>query len=317
MWRPTGRDKRCRTALLARVTDWPGRLPLSLREMLIVKNVAQAVAALAILGLIVWLLVLSGAIEPIFWVTAVTTILFFVACYAFPGPMTRLVSMPTAFRIDKNLGIESLEMQSVTYASYHTNWFSNTTHAGFIVDGLAWYVLLWHFTGPIGVALLLIWQIYQARSYRERVFTVGLVITWGAIAAGAYLAIQTLGADEAVLAAMHGLVAMGLWRFVGHVAEPVPPDVAGNAKFARMQDVDLSPKILVTMVLGYIAEFAAGLPFRLLNFWVYSVLVKVFKFDPEITIDLTAIETQRDQIHEHGWSGAASTAHLASPTDRE
>ncbi len=281
------------------------------------KNVLQAVAALAILVVLVWLLVLSGAIEPIFWSTAIATVLFFIACYAFPGPMTRLVSMPTAFRIDKNLGIESLEMQSVTYASYHTNWFSNTTHAGFIVDGLAWYVLLWHYTGPIGVALLLVWQVYQARSYRERVFTVGLVITWGAIAAGAYLAIETYGADEAVLAAMYGLVAMGLWRFVGHVAEPVPPDVAGNTKFARMQDVDLSPKILVTMVLGYIAEFAAGLPFRLLNFWVYSVLVKVFRFEPEITIDLTAIEAQRDQIHEQGWSGAPSTAHLASPTEQE
>ncbi len=285
--------------------------------MRIVKNLAQAISALVILGLIVWLLVLSGSIEPIFWATAVAAVLFFIACYILPGPMTSLVSMPTAFRIDKNLGIESLEMQSVTYASYHTNWFSNTTHAGFIVDGLAWYVLLWHFTGPVGVLLLLAWQVYQARSYRERVFTVGLVITWGAIALGAYFAIQSLGSAEAVLLSMYGLVAMGLWRFVGHVAEPVPPDVAGNTKFARMQDVDLSPKILVTMVLGYIAEFAAGLPFRLLNFWVYSVLVKVFKFDPEITIDLTAIETQRDQIHKQGWSGAPSTAHLATPVDPE
>jgi hypothetical protein len=290
---------------------------LSLLGMNTAKNLLQATAALAALVLIGWLLVLSGAVVPIFWVTAAATILFFVACYAFPAAMTRLVSMPTAFRIDKNLGIESLEMQSVTYASYHTNWFSNTTHAGFVVDGIAWYVLLWHFTGPIGVAVLLAWQIYQARSYRERVFTIGLVLTWGMIAAIAYGVIQWLGSADALLLAMYSLVAMGLWRFIGHVAEPVPPDVAGNTKFARMQDVDLSPKILITMVLGYIAEFAAGLPFRLLNFWVYSVLVKVFKFQPEITIDLTSIEAQRDQIHEKGWSGASSTAHLASPSDSE
>ncbi len=285
--------------------------------MRVVKNLSQATAAVVILGLILWLLVLSGVIEPIFWITTAATVLFFVACYALPGPMTRLVSMPTAFRIDKNLGIESLEMQSVTYASYHTNWFSNTTHAGFIVDGLAWYVLLWHYTGVIGVALLLVWQVYQARSYRERVFTIGLVVTWGTIGAGAFITIQALGPEDAVLFSMYALVSMGLWRFVGHVAEPVPPDVAGNTKFARMQDVDLSPKILVTMVLGYVAEFAAGLPFRLLNFWVYSVLVKVFRFEPEITIDLTAIETQRDQIHEQGWSGAPSTAHLAAQIDPE
>jgi hypothetical protein len=279
------------------------------------KNLIQAVAAVATLVVIGWLLYSSGAIEQIFWATAVATVLFFVACYTLPGPMTGLVSMPTAFRIDKNLGIESLEMQSVTYASYHTNWFSNTTHAGFLVDGVAWYVLLWHFVGLPGVALLLVWQIYQARSYRERVFTIGLIITWGAVAAGAFGLLEWLGAGEAVLLAMYALVAMGLWRFIGHVAEPVPPDVAGNQRFARMKDVDLSPKILVTMVLGYVAEFAAGLPFRLLNFWVYSVLVKIFRFHPEVTVDLIEIEAQRDQIHEVGWSGARSTAHLAPPTD--
>ncbi len=279
------------------------------------RNLAEAAAALLTLAAIVWLLAISGAIVPIFWVTVAATVVFFFACYLFPGPMTRLVSMPTAFRIDKNLGIESLEMQSVTYASYHTNWFSNTTHAGFIVDGVAWYVLAWHFGGPIAVAVLLGWQIFQARSYRERVFTVGLVFTWGVIAAVAWVLTQTLGSPEAVELAMYSLVAMGLWRFVGHVAEPIPPDVAGNKKFASMKDVDLSPKIVVTAVLGYIAEFAAGLPFRLLNFWVYSVLVKVFKFQPEITVDLTSIESQRDQIHRDGWSGASSTAYLADPSD--
>ena len=283
--------------------------------MTTVKNLAEALAALATLALIVWLLALTGAITSVFWTTLVATVVFFFACYLVPGPMTRLVSMPTAFRIDKNLGIESLEMQSVTYASYHTNWFSNTTHAGFVVDGLAWYVLVWHFGGPVAVAVLLAWQVYQARSYRERLFTVGLVATWALVAAGAWAAIQWLGDSRAVEVAMYSLVAMGLWRFVGHVAEPIPPDVAGNKKFALMKDVDLSPKILVTAVLGYVAEFAAGLPFRLLNFWVYSVLVKVFKFQPEITVDLTEIESQRDQIHLEGWSGARSTAHLADPSD--
>ena len=283
--------------------------------MPLVKNVMHALAALASLALIVWLLALADAIEPTFWVTAAATVLFFFACYLFPGPMTKLVSMPTAFRIEKNLGIESLAMQSVTYASYHTNWFSNTTHAGFIVDGLAWYVLAWHFGGPIAIGVLLAWQVYQARSYREPVFAVGLVATWGAIAVGAYGILEIAGDERAVELAMYALVAMGLWRFVGHVAEPIPPDVAGNDKFASMRDVDLSPKIVVTAVLGYIAEFAAGLPFRLLNFWVYSVLVKVFKFQPEITIDLREIESQRDSIHERGWSGGRSTAYLSETSD--
>jgi hypothetical protein len=248
---------------------------------------------------------------PIFWITFGLTIAFFFACYLLPGPMTRLVSMPTAFRIDKNLGIESLELQSVTYASYHTNWFSNTTHAGFVLDGLAWYVLVWHFTGAIGVGLLLGWQVFQARTYREKVFTIGLVVTWAAIAAGAYLVVRQLGSADAADLAMFALIAMGMWRFVGHVAEPIPPDVAGNKKFARIQDVNLSPRIVLTVILGYVAEFAAGLPFRLLNFWVYSVLVKGFKFQPQLTIDLGDIESQRDSIREHGWSGGRSTAHLS------
>ncbi|MEX1038254.1 MAG: hypothetical protein WDZ96_05320 [Acidimicrobiia bacterium] len=279
--------------------------------MATVRKVLELVAALATLVLIVWSLVAIDGIEPVFWVTLALTVLFFVACYLLPEPMTRLVSMPTAFRVDRNLGVEALEMQSVTYASYHTNWYSNTTHAGFVVDGIAWYVLAWHFTGPIGVGLLLAWQVYQARSYREKVFAVGLVVTWGLIAAGAYVALSQLGNSEAVELAMYSLVSMGLWRFAGHIAEPIPPDVAGNKKFARIQDVELRPRIILTVFLGYIAEFAAGLPFRLLNFWVYSVLVKVFNFTPEITIDLSDIESQRDSIHQHGWAGGRSTAYLS------
>jgi hypothetical protein len=279
--------------------------------MVAARNLFEALAALATLALIGWALLAIDRTTPIFWVTFGLTIAFFFACYLLPGPMTRLVSMPTAFRIDKNLGIEALELQSVTYASYHTNWFSNTTHAGFIVDGLAWYALVWHFTGPVGVGLLLAWQVFQARSYREKVFTIGLVVTWSAIAAGAYLIVDQLGSADAVDLAMFSLITMGLWRFVGHAAEPIPPDVAGNKKFARIQDVDLGPRILLTVILGYVAEFAAGLPFRLLNFWVYSILVKVFNFQPRVTIDLGAIESQRDSIHQHGWSGGRSTAHLS------
>ena len=275
------------------------------------RNVLQSTAALATLAAIVWVLGAVDQIEPIFWTTSILTVLFFVACYLFPGPMTSLVSMPTAFRVDRNLGVEALEMQSVTYASYHTNWFSNTTHAGFMVDGVAWYLLAWHFTGPVGVGLLLAWQVYQARSYREKAFTWGLVVTWGAIAALAYVLTSRLGSREAVELAMYSLVAMGLWRFAGHIAEPIPPDVAGNKNFAPMKDVDLRPKIIITIFLGYVAEFAAGLPFRLLNFWVYSVLVKVFHFSPEMTIDLADIESQRESIHREGWAGGRSTAYLS------
>jgi hypothetical protein len=276
------------------------------------RNVLQSLAALATLGAIVrGLLLVDPWIGPIFWATFVATILFYAACYFLPGPMTGLVSMPTAFRVDRNLGVDALAMQSVTYASYHTNWFSNTTHGGFIVDGIAWYLLVWHFAGPVGVGVLLAWQIYQARSYRERVFTIGLTATWGLIAVAAYLFLVQLGGSRAVELAMYGLVSMGLWRFVGHIAEPIPPDVAGNKMFAKLKDVDLSPKLAVTVVLGYIAEFAAGLPFRLLNFWVYSVLVKVFGFRPQITIELGDIENQRDSIHQHGWAGGRSTAYLS------
>lgn len=276
-----------------------------------VRNVLQFLAALATLAVIVWSLLWLDRIRPIFWWTFASTILFYAACYLLPGPMTRLVSMPTAFRLDRNLGVEALAMQSVTYASYHTNWYSNTTHGGFIVDGIAWYVLVWHFTGPVGGGVLLAWQVYQARSYRERVFTFGLMATWGLVAVVAYLILVQVGERGAVELAMYSLVAMGLWRFAGHIAEPIPPDVAGNEKFAKIKDVELSPKIALTVVLGYIAEFAAGLPFRLLNFWVYSVLVKVFGFRPQIAIALGDIESQRDSIHQHGWAGGRSTAYLS------
>jgi hypothetical protein len=271
------------------------------------------VFGLATYAVVVYALVLIGRIEVIWHATLIACAAFHLLCYVAPGFFTKLISMPRAFLVHHNLGTKSLQWQSITYAAYHTHWYSNMTHAGFFFDGVAWYVVAWTFVGPMAFLPLLLWHAYQAATFRERGLALGLGVSWLGVAAAAWGLVAYVGVQHAYTVAQYVLVSMGIWRFIGHWVEPLPPDVAGNQAFVKLRDVKVPWRLAAPALLGSLAEFSAGLPFRLLNFWVYAQMQRVLGYHPSRQLTLREIEAETRKIHElGGWAASSYTRHLAT-----
>jgi len=103
-----------------------------------------------------------------------------------------------------------------------------------------------------------------------------------------------------------GLIGFGFWRFSGHWVEPLPPGVLGNRAFVPLAKAGLDARILRPLALGYLSEFSAGLPFRLVNSWLYR-LAQQLGFEPERSLDARSASEAAAAIHQEGWSAQPTT----------
>jgi len=273
-------------------------------------SVIRTFAGLTTFGLIAGGIWLTGLSVPLLYVTLALCVAFVTACYLAPSAMTRLISMPHAFQVGQNLGRAGLELQSVTYAAYHTHWYARMTHHGWLLDGLAWTVLGWLAFGPWVVVALVAWAAWQGRSFGEPLFTAALVTLWITTGLAAFAVLTLAGPELALASSACSLLAGAVWRVTGHVVEPVPPGIVDNDRFARLADVPLQPRIIRAALLGLIAEFAAGLPYRLGVFWVYRRLLGL-GWQPTHQIDGATIAAQSDAAHLGGWAAAPATRSVA------
>jgi len=254
---------------------------------------------------------LTDLAEPVFVVLAAAGALLYIACYLVPAPMRRIISVPEAFHIGENWGPRGFDMQAVSYASYHTTTLAAITHLGFALDAAAWVVLAWHFLGWFGVAAVGLVKAAQLLSYREPRLATVLAIQWLLVAGGAAVAWSLMGPEAAVLASMATVVVMAIWRTIGHVTEPVPPGVSGTSQFVALEDVGIKPSLGLSFIVGIVAEFSAGIPFRLLDVWTYDVLLRRLGFRTESVVGYDELDRQRQAIFASGWGAAPATAHLA------
>ena len=267
-----------------------------------------AVVTLAGLAAAAWLTDLA---EPAFVVLAASGALLYLACYLVPAPMRRIISVPEAFHIAENWGPRGFDMQAVSYASYHTTTLAAVTHVGFALDAAAWLVLAWHFLGWFGVAAVALVKVAQLLSYQEPRLAMVLGIQWVVVATVAAGGWAVLGVETAVLAAMATAVIMAIWRTIGHVTEPVPPGVSGTSLFLALEDVGIKPSLGLSFIVGIVAEFSSGIPFRLLDVWTYDVLLRRLDFRADSVVAYDELDRQRQAIFTSGWGAAPATAHLA------
>jgi len=266
-------------------------------------------AALVAIGFLVWL-ASSIDVELAFGVSLILAIVLYMLCYLAPRLMTRIISAPRAFRLDENYGHKAFEMQVVSYASYHSAWLADVTHIGFFVEGLAWSVLAFQLGGVPALVGLVMLKVAQVRSYQDITFGRMLVLLWliVVIAAGLIPSVS----DSASLLAMGVLVVLPAWRVIGHVTEPVPPGVSGSGMFVPLEDNGLSATLGLSLVVGYVAEFASGIPFRLADVWAYDIATRAFGYGSDTLPSRSDIVHQRAMIFESGWAAAPSTAHLVT-----
>ena len=89
---------------------------------------------------------LSKQVLDIIWqVTLLTTVLFYIACAPIPAIIQKLQSMPYTFNLSNNWGSDGLEIQLLTYASYHTHWYNHITHTAFPMEAFLWQWVLYCF----------------------------------------------------------------------------------------------------------------------------------------------------------------------------
>lgn len=235
------------------------------------------------------------------------TMAFYAATYVAPRTVMALQSMPWAFHLDKNVG---LDFQSVLYATYHTRWFSQFTHLTIPLEQVAWLVVL-AFIHPamLGTALVLLGA--QALLCRELALAIFVMMAWAVVACAALLGIYLLGMQGAYGWAVVVLLATALFRFVGHAVEPLPPMLVERSdQFVAMARVrEMTHKVPFTFVLGYLSEFASGLPFRLFIVQV-SWVAQALGYRPRRVMPWARARTIAAEIHASGWRAYQPVAQL-------
>jgi len=272
--------------------------------------VTRAGAIVASLGGICAALWWSDAAQPAFAATIACVAIFYVLVHVVPGAIFPLQSMPYTYQLPNNFGRRGFELQNVTYAAYHTHWYNHATHAAFPVEACLWFVVAAHFGGALACAALALALAAQAISFGERRFALVLCAFWLTLAASASAMSAAFGAT-AYFAAQFGLVALGFWRFSGHWVEPLPPGVLGNRAFVALREAQLDWRLLRPMALGYLSEFSAGLPFRLVNSWLF-VLAQRVGLEPERSLSADRARELAAVIHREGWSAHATTREIVA-----
>ena len=274
------------------------------------RRLIDTTGALVALTFLIWS-VQRVNVERWFLGAVIAAGILYVLCYVAPKLMTRLISAPAAFRYEENVGSKAFDMQVVSYASYHSTWLADVTHTAFFIESVAWYVLAYQFGGAPALVILSAIKAYQLFSYGDVRFVRVLSILWLAVPLIAVWIDSA--ASEPRLLAMGALILVPAWRVIGHVTEPVPPGVSRDGGFVPLEDNGLTATLGLSFVIGYVAEFASGIPFRLVDFWAYDIATRAFGYVSQTHPSRSEIVSAREQIFEHGWGASTATAHLADP----
>ena len=200
------------------------------------------------------------AFHAVFLATLVLAAIFYALCYAAPRLMLRQMSMPWAFHLDRSV---DLDFQSVLYAAYHTAPLARITHWTLAVEQIAWLVAIQGLSWPLAAAALGL-LLVQAALLREPGISVVVAAAWGIVWVLAAAARGWVGDAHAAPIAEILLVACAALRMAGHIPEPVPPMIAVvGDRFVPLAKARIGLRVPVLLVLGYVAEFCAGLPFRI------------------------------------------------------
>lgn len=276
-------------------------------------DLAEVLIASFSLAVLVIAVAVTDVANEAFIVLAVAAAVLYLACYVAPGLMRRIISVPQAFHLSQNWGATGFDTQAVSYSSYHTTTLAAITHTGFVLDATAWLVLATHYLGWYGVVAILAVKTAQIVSYGEPRLAIVLGGMWVGIAVAAGAVWTFLDDATAAMLAAATVVVMAIWRTIGHISEPVPPGVSGTSRFVPLEDVGLRASLGVSFVVGIVAEFASGIPFRLVDVWAYDVPLRQLGFRADRLVAYLDLDRQREAIFDGGWAAAPTTAHLADP----
>lgn len=252
---------------------------------------------------------LEKIVFVIWYGTLALTVAFYVLIYCAPQRTATLQSMPWAFHFSRSL---DFDFQSVLYTAYHGHWFSRVTHYTFALDQVAWFVVaMW--LHPLCAPILLCLVSLQTRSARSVAFTAFTTLVWLGLCGAAESVVRLLGMEHAKLVAVVVLLLGGVLRLVGHVVEPIPPRIVEDSnRFVPLREARPSAKLALTALLGYVSEFAAGFPFRLILVQL-SWASQALGLGHPGTLSWGEVSSQGREIRALGWDAYPPVAALLPP----
>jgi len=242
-----------------------------------------------------------------FTASAAAVGLLYLLCYLGPRWAAGYLSIPYAFHVGRNFGGPGLDFQTVIYETLHRRAGNDGVHHGLVLDQIAWFTVAWLGLGWAGAGLLLAVLLVQTASFGERGLGFVLATAWLAIAVAAGLLVHWVPAPLLALGAQLTLMGSALLRVLAHGCEPVPPLVLDGT--TRFRPLDLHRKLIALPFVGYVAELAAGLPFRLFPPLVHLVSQRL-GLVPRARIARAEARALAAAIHHDGWEAYPVTRRL-------
>lgn len=239
-------------------------------------------------------------LEYAWWISLGGMVLLYLITNFVPARIVgRLLPLHIVFEPRRNL---DLDFQSLGYALLHKSWFSRITHYSIFIDAFFWFIVFnfWHWSVGAGILALMI---VQSLLIGDRKFLVSFTLAGSAVYASSFAIGNALGWENAYLLAITGLMFGGFIRFVGHTIEPIPPMVLDESdQFVPLTPKTFNWKIVVLVLVGYIAEFSSSLPNRLFAVQVNYLYQFLLRLKPETTTQWKELEARSTMAFRGGYS---------------
>lgn len=241
----------------------------------------------------------DALVHAVFLVMLAATGVLYALAHVAPQTLVGFISVPWVFQWRRNLGQRAFELQTALYAVFHRNLFDDVCHHFLVIDQLAWLVLAHAVAGVPGLVVVTLLAVLQSLTFRERGLTTILAVVWVVLVAAAWGLVGLLG-ESGVMTAEVALLASALLRAIGHAGEPLPPLVGDDS--LQFSPVRVRPRLVLVGAVGWVAEFASGVPFRLFASQVH-LMAQRFGFEPKHAPSLAEMEDAARVMGTKGWGG--------------
>ena len=247
-----------------------------------------------------WLAQHETIINQLWLFTLIAMGVLYFACNLMPDRIVgNILPLHNVFRPRKNV---DLDYQSIGYAMLHTRWITRITHYTIILEVVLWFVIFqsWHWSFPFFVLFAIL---LQSLFIGDIKFGICFVLMGTATFIGSIYVIQFAGLSNAVLLSKVVLMMGGLIRMIGHSAEPMPPLLLEKSdQFVKLTPKNITWKIPVVAVIGYVAEFGSALPTRLFPVQINFLYQMIFRVQPQTTSPWQEIEASAKKVLTGGYS---------------
>ena len=246
----------------------------------------------------------EGIINQLWLFTFCSMIFLYIACNLMPDWLVgNILPLHNVFRPRMNV---DLDYQSIGYAMLHTKWFARITHYTIILDAVMWFVVFYSMHWAV-VLCAIIATVLQVLFIGERKFGVSFVLSYAMVLGASFGFVKLAGMHDALLVAKVILMTGGLVRMIGHSVEKIPPLLLEKSdRFIKLSLKNITWKIPVVVLVGYIAEFSSGLPNRLMPVQINFLYQAIFRVKPTVTLPWREIEASAKNTLVNGYFALAS-----------